>query len=782
MGAGTSQLSPFSKIATGKELMAKTEDVRKMSEALFSFMYSRWDQREMWDIAKNPSDYVAALTEMIQDQFTVLGYRTKDGRAGEIYFKRYLDLKPPGEADKSAIADSDLTELEKQELLKTKTRGIEKQRKHAMIIAFYFVRLFQIMGSLLLVVKDISFPITDPKTGLIRDSSTPENMYGREYIGKFKQYGGGDIDKELALGPYEFLRFYLKKVTQSMVDMYKTKYKIDLKLKPTLFKISDTLFFEYVPPNPLPPSIIAKQTPYSKLITFTKQGSSNPTPVELEIKVINIVFTGDRLYQAPIQYEPNNDKRFNSYPASVTFNLVPIFDRSSKSTSRLEFSVTKDEKIVDKNLGPENGIKYKFSKGGEGLEDASDTTETQQFITKLTKATVQEYIKIMTAQGSQGIKAFSIKKDEDSSRPLTAKSLGKLPPKMSMTSIDEMYQVLRNKEKTEPKGESVNYESVLQPHCISRALQLLDASSIESYLPTQGTTKICKFSIGDIKTDTTLLEYKPIKSVAQLYGKVDPASFEKSIAVLSAFVGKYDDATYSDPTTVPLSVPELSSEKVNQKGEADSLARALQRLSTAFATTTDASGTIGSLSSIAAKKSPKCTGIDKEIALTQPVTLELQGYARQLLSYHVKQTMNIAKFLETIFDIRHESTGPKVYGPRLGFLTAGFDQLNLITDQARELLVDYYEGCESLYQKGVKSWEREQGDSAPGALPGVAAVNSEDSDVPDQATQNATMKARLARIQAAKPAAAAAAAAVPVNPIAARIAGVLNARKEKTEG
>ena len=86
MGAGAS--TPFSRISTGEQLLDKTKGIRQMSEALFKFMYTQWDQKDMWDIAKNPGDYVEALTELIQDQFTVLGYTTKDGRAGEIYFEK----------------------------------------------------------------------------------------------------------------------------------------------------------------------------------------------------------------------------------------------------------------------------------------------------------------------------------------------------------------------------------------------------------------------------------------------------------------------------------------------------------------------------------------------------------------------------------------------------------------------------------------------------------------------------------------------------------------------
>ena len=88
MGAGSSSLSP-PKTITNDELKEKSEDIRRMSNALFQFMYTKWEPKDVWEIANNPGKYVIAISDLITTQFHVLGYTRKDGKLGEIYFKEY---------------------------------------------------------------------------------------------------------------------------------------------------------------------------------------------------------------------------------------------------------------------------------------------------------------------------------------------------------------------------------------------------------------------------------------------------------------------------------------------------------------------------------------------------------------------------------------------------------------------------------------------------------------------------------------------------------------------
>lgn len=775
MGAGSSSLTPFSKIATGKDLLAQTKDVREMSEALFKFMYSRWDQKEMWDIAKNPGDYVAALTEMIDAQFKILGYTTKDGRPGEIYFQRYAALNPPGDKDYTAIDnDVSMTQEEKAQLKALKKKGIDKHRENVTIIAFYFVRLFQIMGALLLVVKDISFPVVDPETKQIRDAGQSVPVFRRAYTDKFRARGGAlsHVNKGVALGPFEFLRFYLRTLDTDTIARYGSTYKVTL--LPNWLKINDVLFLEYAPPSPLPETISSANKGKAKVILLVNKGYNKAELLTLEIQIIQLSPDNMPGYKAPSEFPAN--EQLDRYPNLVSFkiNVGAGAGQSSKQTKGIQL---KRATIAVREDSYENGVQYEFESGTAAMAVAQSTTAIEKFTETMANAVLLEY-----SANPLVPKGFTLFKTKVEEKTVSAASIGKLPPNMTSKTIDEMYQVLRNKSKTETSDQSkIDYDKVTQPHCISRALQLLDGTSIETYMPTKATTKICKFSVGDSLSNTGLDKYLPIKSVAQLYGKVDPADFDASIKVLSAFVGKYSSTVLDDPTREPLSVAELAEIDSKYKSqrykpeEAQSLEKALTRLQIAFNGSQDSSGSVTALKDITAKKSEKCGTKTDIMDVTEPLALELQAYARQLMSYHVKKTVAIAKFLETIFDIRHESTGPKVYGPRLGFLTAGFDQLNIITDQARELLVDYYEGCETLYQKGVKAWEREQGALSPSKAVGQAPSAPQ---APAQAvSEQAVVNSRVSRVLAARQAPAAPAAPVVSNPVAARVAGVFAARE-----
>jgi hypothetical protein len=104
---------------------------------------------------------------------------------------------------------------------------------------------------------------------------------------------------------------------------------------------------------------------------------------------------------------------------------------------------------------------------------------------------------------------------------------------------------------------------------------------------------------------------------------------------------------------------------------------------------------------------------------------QLRGVAQELLAHHVNSSIEITKFLQTVFNIDKDSSGNwRVRGIKDNLLISGFPALDSVTDIARELLLKYYEGCETKYQKGVKLWLDENKDTAAVAAvpPAVAAV------------------------------------------------------------
>ena len=142
-----------------------------------------------------------------------------------------------------------------------------------------------------------------------------------------------------------------------------------------------------------------------------------------------------------------------------------------------------------------------------------------------------------------------------------------------------------------------------------------------------------------------------------------------------------------------------------QESEANDLSLALKRLSASFSQIKD-DDKLNKIDDLVLYKPRSCVGKEKgelTINKSKPVFKNMQGYSRQLLGFHLNNVINISKFLMTIFNVSQRPDGSwHVEGPKTEILFAGFSVLDVLKDQARELLLAYYVGCEDIYQKGVK--------------------------------------------------------------------------------
>jgi hypothetical protein len=182
MGGAVSGLAKPSKITSKADLVLQTQEIQKMADALFTFMYGNWEDKEIQDMADNPGEYVIAISDLITSTFHVLGFTTTTNNLEKIYVRKYKDLDPTKTSASNTSA----------------TNTTEIQARHAKIIAFFFVRIFQILGALLLVVKDINFP-DDSKSD---DYSNAKRDFAMQ--AKLARYqDGGDPDaNEANLKPY----------------------------------------------------------------------------------------------------------------------------------------------------------------------------------------------------------------------------------------------------------------------------------------------------------------------------------------------------------------------------------------------------------------------------------------------------------------------------------------------------------------------------------------------------------------------------------------------------
>jgi hypothetical protein len=653
MGASASNIARPSRISSGETVLAETKDIREMSDALFTFMFKSWSLKEVWDIANKPEDYVIALSELIENQFDVIGYTTQRNQVGEIYFKKKDKLAPTGPG----------------------SPGYEKHKQNARTIAFYFIRLFQIMGALLMVIKDTQIPVFDERsqTNVYTQATA---VSGRPMLNqglpRFKYTGGGSFPKNISLGPYEFLRKYLQRPSSEDITVYQ-KFGADIDGK---YKITPNLFFEYkfdIETNK------KKSNPkdYTKSIFYiltkdSSTGSKEFARKDVAIEEISMGTGKPPTYISPANLDNDKDEK-DLYPISVKIRLPTSGTRNPH--------VVQFTRIESRTNDWSGGADYVVSSGTivDSLLGRMDRKDFTSILEEVVLAAVR--------QEKSGLRLYTIAATETSGKP---SEIGKIPEKIVASSM--INTILQNLKGTEGKK--------AQPHCIARALQLLDSKSIQQYAPGSGVTQICRFAAGDQKGPIGLDAYKPMKSVAQLFGKINPANFKESQKILEAFVG-------SSATMNPTTVAELKT--MGQLEEATEMAAALDRLAKAFEFV-NKGGPLDSFSQIQLSRPAECKTDGPMVIKSQQTTLQMQSAAQELFATHVKKSIEISRFLKMLFNIKavpgDDGSKWKVEGPTSKILFGGFNILDELTIQARALLIDYYSECEVVYQKGVNAWRQ----------------------------------------------------------------------------
>jgi hypothetical protein len=237
----------------------------------------------------------------------------------------------------------------------------------------------------------------------------------------------------------------------------------------------------------------------------------------------------------------------------------------------------------------------------------------------------------------------------------------------------------------------------------------------------------------------------PTKTFAQLYGKisVNPEEFKKSQQILEALISTGDHAATQGTVTVQQIVDAEEGRAV--KTETDDLKDALVRLKEAFKLLNEPADPAADskvpkgFNEIMMKTPKECDAIQAKAAAVPEgkgvkdggiviqndnVVRQLRDISQELLADHVNSTIEITKFLQTVFNIDKDPSGNwRIRGIKENLLISGFPALDKITDIARDLLLKYYEGCEKKYQKGVKLWLDENKDTTPvAAAPSAAAA------------------------------------------------------------
>ena len=206
--------------------------------------------------------------------------------------------------------------------------------------------------------------------------------------------------------------------------------------------------------------------------------------------------------------------------------------------------------------------------------------------------------------------------------------------------------------------------------CVARALQLLDANTIYSPKPQQGLSGVCMTKFESLPTSVpqtgqTIGTVPGIRAVDQLF-YVNPAADHVRIT---------DPAEYSD---------------------------FLQQISGLFGRPTTAK--LSKLDEIIARD-PNCgaSAAKQYLQLQNPRGIQsVLGIIGQMFARQLSHTQRVIQFFrQRLFTIVRGREGEIVnIHPRL--LQGGIGELAAVSKQARELLVQYYKDCETLYQRGAE--------------------------------------------------------------------------------
>jgi hypothetical protein len=214
-------------------------------------------------------------------------------------------------------------------------------------------------------------------------------------------------------------------------------------------------------------------------------------------------------------------------------------------------------------------------------------------------------------------------------------------------------------------------------YCVARALQLLDANTLSLPRPKAAVSSICLGRFTDMPSAVpvagqALDKVTGLKALEQLYSTKPSLSQKEEV-----IVQKDDPAEY---------------------------AKFLQEISTVFGAPPSAQLT--SLDKIIVKD-PACpaAAMKHYLQITDEKSIKVVlGFVNQLFGRQLAHTQRVLKFFkEKLFRIVKGPSGQPEVELHPFILKGGVDILTLLSKEARNILLDYYKGCEETYQKGVQA-------------------------------------------------------------------------------
>ena len=241
----------------------------------------------------------------------------------------------------------------------------------------------------------------------------------------------------------------------------------------------------------------------------------------------------------------------------------------------------------------------------------------------------------------------------------------------------------------------------LKAHCVARAVQLLSLAAIKGAATSRVYSDACSLRFPYLedgtlpKTGASITTSLSISALANLF-------IEKVVG----------------------GVPRI----YNQPQVKEQMAR-LKQFFEGYEDVEDVPSELASFKEIRSSRPEECTAAG-QLVIPKDKIAGLRTYVRDLLNRQAAHMRNVMSVLFMLFNESQLRKGDLELHPRVG--TGGMQYLNEVAAKAREVLVDYYSGCEEIYRKGV------------GSLKGIAVVVEEQGRGQGQRGQQPGLQGNLA--------------------------------------
>lgn len=578
---------------TRQQLLDATKSNRDFVQKLFNVMLNQLTREDLLKLGdqRTCNKYIFLMADTIQKMFKALKIRpSRDKSTGVIYFEKVESLT--------------------QRTPETKTYCLE--------IAYFYIRIFQIFGSLALSILD------DPSAGTVLGAAT--------YIEPPPRAGFG-FGRRPSIPGLEYAMF-----------------------------------------GGADPTAMDKGARAWRLISNDVEDKETANFGGRPYDIYKFIGNSD-LWLIPdsvrhnIRYETNGERLY----AKAAISLI-----KSSYPRQLRISITNWELTVTPKTNKDT-INSKISKVPKQVV-ANQTDETSDWkvgTSSLTEAIVSKFDEVLRlCEEIEADPRKVVPTGLAPSRPLRPDAVAAAAAPLHGVAAGETAQrQLQTKYIIDTMKQMAGTQKTTS-FCVARALQLLDAPTLFS--PRTASTA---------KSGVCLSKFDRQPTAVPESGA--PISRIPGIKALDQLYHTAPHLDARDGTTVDV-------------GEPEKYQAMLKLLAATF--TGKEPTKLTTIDSILAK-TPDCSSAAAKhyLKLTDPKAIkEVVGIVQQMFGRQLAHTRRVIDFLtKRLVRIYREGGGQKIsLHPSL--LQGGILEVNKLSGEARSILVDYYQGCEDLYQQGLR--------------------------------------------------------------------------------